>query len=141
VEVPPLRERRSDIPALAAHFINRLSRQYGRRVERISDRMMQHMISYDWPGNIREMENVLSRALVLTRSSVLEMPVHDASLTGTPAARPMVSLAESERQHIESVLAAANWVVEGPQGAAQILKLHPSTLRSRMKKLGIRRHD
>ncbi len=75
VDVPPLRERRDDIPLLAAHFVRRLSRQFGRRVERISERMMRELVAYDWPGNIRELENFLARAIVLCPGDTLDMPL------------------------------------------------------------------
>ncbi len=141
VQVPALRDRREDIPALAAHFIARHSRQFGRRVEAISPAMMQQLMDYDWPGNIRELENVLARAVVMSRGGRL-----DALLLGTtPAAgpdaaeAPVRTLEEAERSHIEKALVAARWVLEGAQGAAATLGINPSTLRSRMKRLGIQR--
>ncbi len=137
VEVPPLRDRRDDIPLLAAHFVRRLSRQFGRRVERISEAMMQELTSYDWPGNIRELENFLARAIVLCPGDTLDMPL--ASDAGAPANNHSRSLEATEKAHIESVLASTGWVVEGAKGAAAILKMNPSTLRSRMRRLGIRR--
>lgn len=137
VEVPPLRERRDDIPLLAAHFVRRLSRQFGRRVERISEAMMNELISYDWPGNIRELENFLARAIVLCPGDTLDMPL--ASEAAAPAPHHSLSLEATEKAHIERVLASTGWLVEGPQGAAAILQLNPSTLRSRMRRLGIRR--
>jgi DNA-binding NtrC family response regulator len=137
VEVPPLRERREDIPALAAHFIARHGRQYVRRVEGTSASMMQELMAYDWPGNIRELENVLARAMVLCQGGVLDAPLLAASV-GTSEAPPR-SMEEAERKHIESALASTRWMLEGPQGAAAMLGLNPSTLRSRMKRLGIQR--
>jgi formate hydrogenlyase transcriptional activator len=137
VEVPPLRDRRDDIPLLAAHFVRRLSRQFGRRVERISEKMMQELVSYDWPGNVRELENFLARAIVLCPGDTLDMPL--ASDGGAPAVDHSRSLEATERSHIGGVLASTGWVIEGPKGAAAILKLNPSTLRSRMRRLGIRR--
>jgi transcriptional regulator with GAF, ATPase, and Fis domain len=137
VEVAPLRERRGDIPLLASHFVRRVSRQFGRHVERISERMLHELVAYDWPGNIRELENFLARAIVLCPGDTLDMPLLAAE-SGAPAAHSR-SLEETERKHIESVLASMGWVIEGPQGAAAILKMNPSTLRSRMRRLGIRR--
>ena len=96
--------------------------------------MMQQLMAYDWPGNIRELENVLARAVALCESRVL-----DAPLTATAIETAPRSLQEAERRHIENTLASTRWVLEGPQGAAAILGLNPSTLRSRMKRLGIQR--
>jgi transcriptional regulator with PAS, ATPase and Fis domain len=137
VEVPPLRERRGDIPALAAHFIARYGRQFGRRVERISESMMRQLMAYDWPGNIRELENLLAREVVLCRGGVLDAPLFLTPAGSSQA--PPLSMEQAERKHIENALASARWVVEGPKGAAAMLGLNPSTLRSRMKRLGIQR--
>ncbi len=137
VEVPSLRERRDDIPLLASHFVERVSRQFGRHVERISERMMRELVAYDWPGNIRELENFLARAIVLCTGDTLDMPLHAAD-SDTPAANSR-SLEATERKHIESVLASVGGLIEGPKGAAAILKMNPSTLRSRMRRLGIQR--
>ncbi len=141
VEVPPLRERREDIPALAAHFIEHHRRQFGRQVDGISAAMMQQLMSYQWPGNIRELENVLARAVVLSAGGVLDMPLFPAtpgSESGDPEVKP-VTMEDVERAHIETILRSSNWVLEGPGGAAALLGLNPSTLRGRMKRLGIRR--
>lgn len=140
VEVPPLRERREDIPELAAHFIRRYVRQFGRRIEGISPSTMQQMMAYDWPGNIRELENVLARAVVLSRGPVLDAPLFAPGEATSPAAQaPPRSMEEAERKHIENALASTRWVLEGANGAATMLGLNPSTLRSRMKRLGIQR--
>jgi len=144
VDVPPLRERREDIPGLAAHFIVVLARQFGRRVKRISEATMRQLMAYDWPGNIRELENFLARAVVLSRGEVLDAPLDLLSAggaPGTPASRPLPSqsLEDAERFHVEHVLSSTNWVVEGPKGAARVLQMNPSTLRSLMKRLSIRR--
>ena len=134
VDLPPLRERREDIPALTAHFIARHSRQFGRPVAGVSQAMMQQLMAYDWPGNIRELENVLARGVVLSAGGVL-----DAFVAGPPASAPPRTLEEAERIHIERTLSAVGWVLEGPKGAAALLSVNPSTLRGRMKRLGIRR--
>ena len=138
VEVPPLRDRRGDIPLLASHFVRRVSRQFGRHVERISEGMMSELVAYDWPGNIRELENFLARAIVLCPGDTLDVPLHAAE-SGASAGSHSFSLEAAERKHIESVLTSTGWVVEGPKGAAAILKMNPSTLRSRMRRLQIRR--
>jgi len=139
VEVPPLRERRDDIPLLASHFVRRVSRQYGRHVEKISEGMLRELVAYDWPGNIRELENFLARAIVLCPGDTLDMPLNMAEPGTAPAANHSRSLEATERKHIQSVLASTNWVIEGPKGAAAILNMNPSTLRSRMRRLAIRR--
>ena len=138
VDVPALRDRRDDIPLLAAHFVRRLSRQFGRRVERISERMMRELLAYDWPGNIRELENFLARAIVLCPGDTLDMPLL-ATDSSAPAGDHALSLEAAERKHIESVLASTSWVIEGSKGAAAILKMNPSTLRSRMRRLKLER--
>ena len=138
VEVPPLRDRREDIPLLASHFVRRVSRQYGRHVEKISEGMMRELVAYDWPGNIRELENFLARAIVLCPGDTLDMPLNMAE-PSPPVVNQSRSLEATERKHIESVLASTSWVIEGAKGAAAILHMNPSTLRSRMRKLGIRR--
>ncbi len=140
VDVPPLRERREDIPELATHFILRYARQFGRRVQTISPAMMQQLMAYDWPGNIRELENVLARAVVLCQGAILDIPLFSLEMAtqGTVEAAPR-RMEDAERRHIENALTAARWVIEGPQGAAAVLGLNPSTLRSRMRRLGIQR--
>jgi formate hydrogenlyase transcriptional activator len=101
------------------------------------------LVAYDWPGNVRELENFLARAVVLSPSEVLDAPLN---LTAVPGARQIEapqtqpqSLEDAERHHIRGVLSSTRWVVEGPKGAAVLLKMNPSTLRSLMKRLGIRR--
>jgi formate hydrogenlyase transcriptional activator len=138
VEVPALRERRDDIPLLATHFVRRLSRQFGRRVERISESMMHDLVAYDWPGNVRELENFLARAIVLCPGDTLNMPLLEVE-SGAPATDHPRSLKATERKHIQDVLASTGWVIEGSNGAAAILKINASTLRSRMRRLGVKR--
>jgi formate hydrogenlyase transcriptional activator len=138
VEVPPLRERRDDIPLLASHFVRRVSRQFGRHVEKISEGMMRELVAYDWPGNIRVLENFLARAIVLCPGDTLDMPLNMVE-PGAPVVNHSRTLEAAERKHIESVLASTGWVIEGAKGGASILNMNPSTLRSRMRRLGIRR--
>jgi len=99
--------------------------------------MMQQMMAYHWPGNIRELENVLARAMVLSQGAVLDAPLFTPGAGASET--PPRTLEEAERRHIENALASTRWVLEGPQGAAATLGLNPSTLRSRMKRLGIER--
>jgi formate hydrogenlyase transcriptional activator len=141
VKVPPLRERRSDIPLLSAFFVQSLSKKLGKPLEGFSARGMERLTAYSWPGNVRELENIVERAAILGHGPILEA---DASFFGAAAAATASApaagspaLADVERSHIEAVLKSTRGVVEGPRGAAVILGLHPNTLRSRIKKLGI----
>lgn len=143
VTVPPLRERRDDIPLLAEHFVTRMATRAGKVISEIPGPVMSELKQYDWPGNIRELQNVLERAVITTRGTSLTLPerlVAGAATTRNGMRRPefgLRSLEDMEKHHIRSVLDAADGRVGGPGGAAEILRLHPNTLRSRMKKLGI----
>ena len=153
LEVPPLRARRGDIPQLAMFFLERFAREFGKRVERLSDGTLERLAAYPWPGNVRELSNVIERAVVLAEGPVLEIGA-DVLLAApeAPARPPAVgagsgglgaALEQVERERILAALAEADWVIEGPKGAAHRLEVHPSTLRSRMERLGIKRagHD
>jgi len=110
----------------------------GKRIESVSQRTMEQLLEYRWPGNIRELENVLQRAVILETDSILE--IESGILSATGAVSPTMerpSLETVERDHISAVLHETNWVVDGPRGAATILGLHPNTIRNRLKKLGI----
>jgi formate hydrogenlyase transcriptional activator len=162
MEVPPLRERRGDIPQLVMFFLSRYSRNLGKRISAVAPETMQRLTAYEWPGNVRELQNVIERAVVLCEGPVLEIdrdviPVTAATgqpvtPSGTVEAAPgnklagqvgpptpvdIVPLEEIERRHIVAALESTAGVIHGPNGAARILKLHPNTLRSRMEKLGI----
>jgi formate hydrogenlyase transcriptional activator len=148
VEVPPLRERHEDIAQLAMFFLARFAKRFGKAVEAISRASLDRLLAYPWPGNVRELQNVIERAVVLADGPVLELGrgLLPASAgrdePPTPAAGapdPTESLDGVERRHILVTLERVRWVIEGPQGAARILGLHPNTLRSRMERLGIRR--
>ncbi len=139
---PPLRDRAEDIPLLVSFLIDKYMVRIGRRVEEISAKSMHRLRSYRWPGNIRELENVIERAIVLADGPLIEidpemLPGSTEPVTGAASPPPGASLEEVERQHIAAVLKRTNWVIEGPNGAAKILDLRPSTLRYRMKKLGV----
>jgi len=144
--VPPLRERREDIPLLALCFAAKHGARIGKRIDAIDEETMERLVGYAWPGNIRELENVIERALILSTGPTL---VVDASALPedaagrpprTPGSTPAtLSLAAHERAHLSKVLEASGWRIEGPSGAACALGLNPSTLRSRMKKLGLER--
>jgi transcriptional regulator with GAF, ATPase, and Fis domain len=139
ITIPSLRERREDIPQLVHHLVRRLSRTLNKRIDTIPPYVMQTLEAYDWPGNIRELENVLQRAIILSPGTSLAlgdawMPAPQTTPTPTGT-----TLVEIERRHIRSVLDSVRWRIEGGGGAAQLLGLKPSTLRSRMLKLGISR--
>ena len=144
IGLPPLRERREDIPLLVWSIINRRQRALGRLIADVPKRVMQALVAYDWPGNVRELENVIERALILSRGSTLRVE----DLTGAtprpaasdaPPAATLRRLDDVERDHIRAVLERCGWRVNGEGNAAEVLGLHPNTLRFRMKKLGITR--
>src|SRR5262249_30754414 len=140
INLPPLRERPEDIPLLVNFFANKFSRRLKKPVERISAQTMAALTTYNWRGNIRELQNLIERAVTLSRSPALEIPVSDLRRTATaPApAEPNGSTLESvEREHILKVLHDANWVIGGPTGAAARLGLNRTTLNNRLRKLGI----
>ena len=142
IALPPLRERADDIPLLVRFLVDKFATRAGRRLDGVSPETMRRLVAYRWPGNIRELENVLERAVILATGPTLDFEV-DAELAAdpdVPAGDPSDSSLEAvERRHIVSVLRQTRWVIEGPRGAAQVLGLHPNTLRSRLKKMGIAR--
>jgi len=167
VTLPPLRERPEDIPLLARFFAQKYGPRVGRRVESIDAATMKRLVEYPWPGNIRELENLIERALILTSSRVLHVGPETlglgAPLVGPPSTVPapqpraprtsaaplpagsappeLTSLAAVQRAHILQVLQAAGWVIEGERGAAARLGMKPATLRFRMRKFGITRSE
>jgi transcriptional regulator with GAF, ATPase, and Fis domain len=163
IDVPPLRARGEDIPALVEHFIDRFARKLGRRVAGLAPGVLDRLMAHDWPGNVRELQNTIERALILSsgdrltidwplggglRAAVVRAPPDSSA--AAPVARgeaaPIAhgageTLVEVERQHIIAVLRRTDGVIEGPMGAAKLLDMKPSTTRYRMKKLGIRKAD
>ena len=141
ITTPPLRERIEDIPLLAYFLIEKYAARIGKKFSAISEKSMQRLQSYRWPGNIRELENVLERAIILADSDIIEvepeMLAGRAETQENPGAKKDASFDAMSRQHILAVLEQTKWVIEGANGAAQILNLQPSTLRYRMKKLGL----
>ena len=140
IQVPPLRDRREDIPKLVDIFIDEFARTMDKSIDVVAKSSLQVLCSYDWPGNIRELRNVIERAVILAKGPVLkiDMPAN-AIAAAIPAKSHLASLEEVERDHILRVLEASGWRVRGGNGAAAVLGLKPSTLESRMTKLGIRR--
>jgi PAS domain S-box-containing protein len=171
IAIPPLRERTADVPLLVSFFLQRFAKKFGKSAKRVSTETMQRLASYAWPGNIRELQNVIERAILLSPGDALQLapdfcPMPEArssrreeasaearsqraegrsneSLVTSAATGGdgVSSLEEVERRHIEAVLNKANWMIEGERGAAKTLNVNPSTLRSRMKNLGIKRPD
>jgi len=142
ISMPPLRERREDVPLLVSHFVDESSRKMKKRVDRISSEGMARLRAYDWPGNIRELSNVVERAIILSRSGTLDFSEEAFPSSSTTCGRePAVTLEAIERNHIEQVLKQTHGVIHGPNGAAKLLGLNPSTLRSRIKRLGLSKRD
>jgi predicted ATPase len=169
LRIPSLRERRSDIAQLTMFFVERFARKFGKKIEGVSQETMESLMNYSWPGNIRELQNIIERGVVLSEGPILSLsrnffpaasfgesgergdglaaqasaatPITASPSTDqkNPPAPAPLSLEETERRHILAVLEQTGWVIEGAKGAAKILNLHPNTLRGRLKKLGIRR--
>jgi PAS domain S-box-containing protein len=145
ITIPPLRQRREDIPLLVVYYVRQIGERLGKSIREVPAQAMRELAEYDWPGNIRELQNVIERAVIVSTDAVLRLPEPLAQATtettgGNDAFKePMTisTLDEAEREHILRALEATGWRIEGPKGAAAMLKLHPSTLRFRMKKLGL----
>jgi formate hydrogenlyase transcriptional activator len=148
LRVPALRERTQDLQLLVPFFVQKCAKKLGKAITSVSEEAMRRLTRYSWPGNVRELQNVIERAVILSPDQTLELAeelraaaVAPATAAYTPPAIAgnASSLDDVERQHIESVLNQAKWMIEGEHGAARILGMNPSTLRSRMQKLGIQR--
>ncbi len=141
IPLPPLRERPDDIPALVEHFVEIYSRRMDKQIEHIPPETMSALTSYQWPGNIRELQNFVERSVIVTSGDVLHAPL--ASLQSSEGAESLgaVTLEDAERNHIRKTLEQTRWVVAGPNGAAARLGIKRSTLYFRMQKLGISRNN
>jgi len=140
VHVPPLRERQDDIPLLVRHFVQQFARRMSKVVDTIPTETMNALVRYHWPGNIRELQNLVERAVILSTGAILKVPLNDLQALPAPApGRKIETMEEAERRHILEALNASDWVISGPNGAATALGLKRSTLQARMDKLGIRR--
>ena len=140
ITLPPLRERRDDIASLVEHFVQYFSKRQGKSINRIPDAAMDILLYHDWPGNIRELQNVIERAVITTRGSVLdlhttELMTHGAGITANK------TLADAERAHIIATLRETNWVIGGRRGAASQLGLPRTTLITMMQRHGISREE
>ena len=142
IYVPPLRERKEDIPYLVRHFAQHFARDMTKEIDSISAETMNSLVSYPWPGNVRELQNVIERAVILSRGPALKVSLADLK-TRIPDANGQMdraaTLEEIERRHILSALEQTNWVFAGPNGAAARLGIKHPTLQFRMQKLGISR--
>ncbi len=139
IPIPSLRDRKDDIPLLVRHFVSKYGAKMGKRIESVSQTAIESFKSYPWPGNIRELQNVIERAMILSQSTELELGDWLPRKSPSPAGSETLTLQEIERAHVLSVLDLTNWRVSGERGAAELLGLKPTTLEARMKKLGIRR--
>jgi formate hydrogenlyase transcriptional activator len=139
IELPPLCERREDIPILAAYFTEKESRAMGKEIRRIPQHIIAEFLAYKWPGNIRELKNIIERSIVTSQSKNLELDAVFLEKIEMTVPEGLTTLNETEKAHIIRVLESTDWRVSGPKGAARILGLNPNTLVSKMRKLGIKR--
>jgi formate hydrogenlyase transcriptional activator len=137
--IPPLRERREDIPILVRYFAQKFARRSDKPIESIASEDMEALLRYHWPGNARELENLIERAVILSRGPVLHIPLKDLAFQPDSNSSRPSTLEAAEREHILRVLRETNWVIAGPNGAAARLGMKRTTLHSRLKKLGIKR--
>ena len=140
ITVPPLRQRKEDIPLMVQAFIERYSRKLGKQITSIQKETMKALQDYPWPGNVRELESIIERAVILCPGPVLQL-ADKLEISSLPLSSAVRTLEETERNQILKILSETRWRIEGTDGAAAILGLHPSTLRERMHKLGIVRPE
>jgi formate hydrogenlyase transcriptional activator len=136
VHIPPLRERQEDIPALVRYFVEKHARRMNRTVETIPTETLELLVRYPWPGNIRELENLIERAVIVSPGPVLRVPLSELKPPSEPFGEAL-TLRAAEREHILKALDATNWVLAGPRGAAARLGMKRTTLQSKMRKLGV----
>ncbi len=139
IPLPPLRERREDIPALVEHFVEIYARRMDKQIEHIPPETMSALVSCQWPGNIRELQNFIERSVILSSTTVLDPPLATLRIAAEVESLGAITLEDAERDHIRKTLEQTRWVVAGPNGAAARLGIKRSTLYFRMQKLGISR--
>lgn len=141
ITIPPLRERRDDVPPLVAHFIAKFNKKNGKKIQHVAPGILEHLKSYHWPGNVRELESVVERGVITSTGPELQLVdwFEPSVKTLVPEGGETKGLAELERDHILRVLLETHWRIGGANGAALLLGLNPSTLRARMRKFGIQR--
>jgi chemotaxis protein methyltransferase CheR len=139
IMTPSLRDRPDDIPLLTDHFVRRFARKFGKPLTAVSPDSMDQLCKYSWPGNVRELANVIERAVINSRGSVLRIRDDFLTLEVETLVASVKTLEEMERDYITRILQDVRWRIDGPQGAARLLGMNPSTLRTRIGKLGIQR--
>ena len=139
INIPPLRERKNDIPLLVQHFVSKYGTKAGKKIDKISQSVMDTLQAYHWPGNVRELENIIERAVIISRENQLELGDWLPKVVASPNKTTISPLEENEREHIIKALEITGWRVSGEKGAAKILRINPKTLQSRMRKLSIHR--
>ena len=142
IRIPPLRERREDIPLLVEYFMEKFARRMGKRIESVPSTTMEKLVSWPWPGNVRELQNMIERGVILSKGFVLEIPLAELEQPVIPVLNDnngTATLKDFEREHILQALHDSGWVIGGPAGAAARLGMNRSTLNARMRKLQIRR--
>jgi chemotaxis protein methyltransferase CheR len=142
ISIPPLRERKEDIPLMVEHLVDKFSRKLGKRIDKIPTQVLNSLMEFSWPGNVRELSNVIERAVMATQGQklhILENLQESRSRSNAATETQRLSLQEMERKYIFEILKECGWRIEGESGAATILDMHPNTLRNRMRKLGIQR--
>ncbi len=139
IRIPPLRERPEDVPLLVRYFVAKYGQKLGKVIDTISQPVMQRLAAYRWPGNARELENVIERAVIMSSGPRLDLGDGLSAPAAVPQEARVPTLGELERAHIVTVLESTGWRVSGPRGAARLLGLKPTTLEARMKKLGVKR--
>jgi formate hydrogenlyase transcriptional activator len=141
IAIPPLRERREDIPVLVNYFVHKHSRRMNRQIATVPPETMDILRQWSWPGNVRELENFMERAVILTQGPILRAPLSELRVSDEAAGQVDPNLENAEREHILRVLREAKGMIGGAHGAAERLGLKRTTLNSKMKKLGIKRKD
>jgi formate hydrogenlyase transcriptional activator len=139
ITLPALRERREDIPTLVRYFVQEFATRMRKEIDSIPAHVMETLVHYSWPGNIRELRNIIERSVILTHGKRLTIPTDDLRESRRSIPSPVLTMDDAERRHILDALDASHWVVGGPGGAALMLGMKRSTLQSRMQKLGIAR--
>lgn len=145
IEIPPLRERKEDIPLIVRAFVREKQAALGKRIEEIPQQVMEALVEHDWPGNVRELENVIERAMILSPEKTLRIEeglieYDDAAVLAAESTKDD-SFDAAAREHVHAVLERCGWRINGSGGAAEILAIHPNTLRARLKKLGLARPE
>jgi transcriptional regulator with GAF, ATPase, and Fis domain len=139
ITLPPLRQRKDDIPELVNHFIRKFNKKSGKHIESVSKGTLDILQQYNWPGNVRELESIVERAVITSQGNSLQIldRLDTKPMTADPAGQEIKALVDLEQDHILQVLQKTAWRIEGKKGAAVLLGLNPSTLRARMRKYGI----